>query len=101
MSMYPSDDILLARGKYSTLAKERKEQIVRVQGICATLMTAAHNILQDCQAKPPVNLAALESAAKCVENAISARDRISVLVAEMKTLEPLAWGGSSTTGGVT
>lgn len=89
--MYPDDSTLIARGKYSTLSKERKEQIKRVQGVCTTMMTAAHNILQDCQAKPPVNMAAYESMAKCLENAISARDRIAALCTEMAELEPMAW----------
>lgn len=91
--MYPADDILIARGKYSTLSKERKEQIKRVQGICTTAITAAGQILGDCQAKRPTNMAAYESLAKCLENAISARDRIAVLCAEMAELEPKAWGG--------
>ena len=90
--MYPADDILIARGKYSTLAGERKEQIKRAQGICTTMVTAAHQILTDCQAKPPTNMAAYESMAKCLENAISARDRLAVLCTEMAELEPKAWG---------
>lgn len=90
--MYPADDILIARGKYSTLSKERKEQIKRVQGICTTMMTAAAQILNDCQAKPPTNMAAYESMAKCLENAISARDKIATLCNDMAELEPVAWG---------
>lgn len=90
--MFPAEDVLIARGKYSTLSKERKEQIQRVQGICTTMVTAAHQILTDCQAKPPANLAAYESMAKCLENAISARDRITALCAGMADIEPKAWG---------
>lgn len=89
--MYPDDATLIARGKYSTLSKERKEQIKRVQAICTTMMTAAAHINQDCQARPPVNMAAYESMVKCLENAISSRDRIAALCKEMAELEPLAW----------
>lgn len=90
--MYPADDILIARGKYSTLAKERKEQIKRVQSVCTTMVTGAHQIMTDCQAKPPTNFAAYESMAKCLENVLTARDRLAVLCNEMAAVEPQAWG---------
>ncbi len=90
--MYPTEDILIERGKYSTLSKERKEQIKRVQGVCTTMIASASQIMNDCQAKPPTNMAAYESMAKCLENAISARDRIAALCTEMSAIEPKAWG---------
>lgn len=89
--MFPADDVLIARGKYSTLHKERKEQIERVQNICATLITTAHGVLMECQAKVqdrPQNIVTL---ATCVENMTAARDRIITLNADMAALEPQAW----------
>jgi hypothetical protein len=90
--MYPTDDILIARGKYSTLSKERREQIERVQTIAKTIMHNANPLLADCQEKPPADTAPLKTLEACIQNATKARDRITELCGLMAELEPLAWG---------
>lgn len=90
--MYPADDILVARGKYATLSKERRQQIERVQTICKTIMHLANPLLDDCQEKPPANADPLTKLQDCLKNAQTARDRIVVLCGAMAELEPLAWG---------
>jgi len=88
--MFPSDEILLARGKYSTLSKERHEQIKRVQDICRTVQGTVPLILSDAQEKPPVENH-LELLGKCIENLITSRERLITLSLGMNELEEEAW----------
>ena len=89
--MFPSDDILLARGKFSTLSHERHEQLKRVQDICTTLVTEAQASLRDCEQKPPKEAKHIQMIGKCLENLTSARERIIMLSLGMNELEPEAW----------
>lgn len=88
---YPDEETLVARGKYSTLNKERRAQIERVQTICKTIMHNANPLLKDCEDKPPNDLSALAALDTCVRTATSARKRIVELCIEMSELEPIAW----------
>lgn len=90
--MFPSDEILIARGKVSTLRKERKEQLERVQAICTTLITTAHQTLRDCEAKPPKEPQHLATMTKCIENLQTARERLMTITLGMLEIEPDAWG---------
>lgn len=92
--MYPADDILLARGKYSTLGKERREQLQRVQVVVNAIVTDAHQVLRDCHSRPPVNEEPLTSLPKLFENLGKARERIVSITTEMNDLENLAWGNN-------
>lgn len=89
--MFPDDATLIARGKFSTLMKERKEQIKRVQDICRTLQGNAALLLSDCQKKPPEDLATLEATLKAMENLKAAREKIITLSHGLIELEPEAW----------
>jgi hypothetical protein len=89
--MFPSDEILLARGKFSTLNKERRAQLERAQGICTMLVTTAHAALRDCEAKPPVNAGHTETIAKCLDNLKDAREKLITLCLGLAELEPEAW----------
>lgn len=90
--MFPAEPVLIARGKYSTLSKMRREQLERVQGICTTIVSTAQAVLRDCEQKPPVNGANLETLKKCLDNAAEARERIITLCLGLAELEPEAWG---------
>lgn len=90
--MFPSDDILIARGKYSTLSKERRAQLERVQGICTTIVTTAHSALRDCEARPPTNGAHMETMKTCLKNLTEAREKLITLSLGLAELEPDAWG---------
>lgn len=89
--MFPSDEVLLARGKYSTLGRERNEQIKRVQDICRTIQGNATLILTDAQKRPPEDVKALEETIRCMENLKAARERIITLSLGLIELEPEAW----------
>lgn len=90
--MFPSDEVLLARGKYSTLSHERREQLKRVQGICNTIVTAAHSALRDCEGRPPSNKTHIDTLAVCLKNLGDARERLITLGLGLQELEPDAWG---------
>ncbi|HZR03867.1 MAG TPA: hypothetical protein VFA81_11905 [Burkholderiales bacterium] len=90
--MFPPDEVLIARGKYTTLSKERREQLDRVRSVCTTLITNAQATLRDCEAKPPKDPSHLETMVKCLENLQSARERITTLCLGMQELEEEAWG---------
>lgn len=90
--MFPSDDVLIARGKYSTRSKERREQLKRVQGICTTVVTTAHTFMRDCEERPPSNSGSLQTLEVCLKNMADARLRLISLSDELAALEPEAWG---------
>jgi hypothetical protein len=88
---FPSDDILIARGKYSTLGKERRLQLERMQDICSTIVTAAHSALRDSEMMPPASMTPVDTVEKCLANMKEARERIVQLSNGMIELKPLAW----------
>ena len=90
--MFPDDQTLIARGKYSTLNREWHEQVKRVQDTCRTIQGAVPLILSDCQEKPPADAAPLLLIGKCLENLGKARERLITLSIGMAEVHPDAWG---------
>jgi hypothetical protein len=88
---YPSDDVLIARGKYSTLGKERRLQLERVREICTTITTAGHAALRDSEGMPPTNMTPIETLDKCLLNLKEARSSLVDLSTQMNELKALAW----------
>lgn len=91
---YPDESVLISRGKYSTLGKERRGQLERAQKICATLMSACSQALRDCEQRPPVNGEPLTTIGKCLDNLIKAREGLVEICTEMESLKPEAWDGA-------
>lgn len=91
---YPDDSVLLARGKYSTLGKERRGQLERAQKICATLMSSCSQALRDCEQRPPVNGEPLKAIEKCLGNLAVCRDKLVEICTEMESLKGEAWDGT-------
>lgn len=88
---FPADDVLIARGKYSTLGKERRAQLERVQRICSQVVTEAHKTLRDCDQIPPVDESHLDTLASSVEQLKDLRAYIVALCASMQMQKELAW----------
>ncbi len=84
---YPDELVLIARGKYSTLGKARREQLERARKIVTTLINSGSQALRDCEAKPPVNGDPLNVIASCLKNLTDARDKIVELCSEMESLK--------------
>lgn len=89
--LFPDDGVLIARGKYSTLSKERHEQIKRVQDICRTMQGTVALIISEAQEKPPTAKPNLDLMGKCLENLNSAHERLITLHLGMAEIEPDAW----------
>lgn len=89
--MYPDDQTLIARGKYSTLGKDRRVQLDRVQSVCTSLMTATQGSLRDCETMPPVNNGHIQQIDKCLENLKDAREKLVTLSTEMIEIKKVAW----------
>lgn len=88
---FPPDPVLIARGKYSTLGRERTEQLKRVQTICQTLMQATQQALRDCEKRPPDNAEPVQTIETCLTNLRKARETLTALCLELDSLRGLAW----------
>jgi hypothetical protein len=93
--VYPEEDILLARGRYSTLNSEYKQQIERVmkngKGVVDTMrqyLLLASNGIQE---RPTINRQSLDALRACLGNFENAWNRIDELLAEMEPLKAEAW----------
>ena len=90
--MFPDDSILIARGKYSTLNKERREQMERVQKICTSIVTTSSQILKSCHERVPSNEGNLAELGKCLDNLAKANERLMTIGLGLDELEEEAWG---------
>jgi hypothetical protein len=90
--MFPEDSILIARGKYSTLNKERREQMTRVQKIVTSMVTASSQVLKNCHERVPNNDEQIAAIGSCVENLVKANERLMTIGLGLDELEDEAWG---------
>lgn len=88
---FPEESVLIARGKYATLSRERKSQIERVQKISTTIMHMANPLLRDCEERPPKDSGPLKMLEDCVKNAHQARGKLIELCTQMNELKQQAW----------
>jgi len=89
--MFPDDATLLARGKYSTLNHERRQQLERIQGICRTIMDSAGQILRDAEKIPPVDITPMETIDRCMKNLTKARTELVEVCEGLVEVKPTAW----------
>ena len=90
--MFPNDDILIARGKYSTLSRERRAQIARVAKACETAMGYMHKINTLVQGKEPIEaVQMLPDLHRCIANVEAGSRAIVDLTDEMQALQAEAW----------
>ena len=90
--MFPDDSILIARGKYSTLNKERREQMERVQTIVTTMVTASSQVLKNCHERVPNNAGSFHTLGVCLDNLVKANERLMTIGVGLNELEDEAWG---------
>ncbi len=88
---YPADETLLARGKYSTLGRERNEQIERIQKLSTTMMNCLTVALLGVQEAPTEKREFLTHLRTCLGNYENAWNRIDELNAERDALHGEAW----------
>ena len=93
-SNWPEQEVLIARGRYATLSRERYAQIERVQMIVTTIVTEAHGVLRDCQRdrkQPPQEPGRMQQLSKCLENLGAACSKIEELCKDLQILQKEAW----------
>lgn len=88
---FPDDATLIARGKYSTLGKERRKQLERVQKTAANLMSLCQQAMNGVQAEV-ADTKAISSMQTNVDNLKDAGDLIVSLGTEMAAIKEAAWG---------
>lgn len=88
--MYPDDATLLARGKYSTLGKERRKQLERIQTTLSTVMHLCHQAMKGAQMDQP-DVSPIMQMGNCVENLEQAAERVAEYSELMAELKPGAW----------
>lgn len=87
----PDEIVLIARGKYSTLSRERKKQLERYQKTASTAMTAIAASLKDAQTVPPASSDAISTVEKCLHNMMATREALVYLCGEMDLIRSMAW----------
>lgn len=87
---YPADEVLLARGRYSTITAERKALMKAMQKAVETIANSAHRIL-----RAPEDLALAQGEATRVDECIlaikSILERLAVLAPLLAELQLVAW----------
>jgi hypothetical protein len=90
---FPPDDVLLARGKYSTLSKERRAQTERARKVCETMMKAAHTLAQSLSGE--FAFETVYDMRKCLDSLDDAGSKIVELTAALDELKSEAWDEST------
>jgi chromosome segregation ATPase len=88
---YPSDEVLIARGKYSTLSSQRRELLKGLQRDVEQLANNAHRILR-AHENIDHSQNELDRASELVEAAQDKLDVLKELAPLLAELEPQAWG---------
>lgn len=89
--MFPADAILIARGKYATLSKERRRELKIAQATAQNLMNAASQIMRDLETEPPVDNGHVEAAQDCINMLSDSQAKLLALGTQMQELLPQAW----------
>jgi hypothetical protein len=87
---FPSDDILIARGKYSTLSRERRVQLERARKVCDTMMQQIHHALKAMN-QDGFELHRIAEIQRCLDSLLDAGQRIVKLCEQLNELRPEAW----------
>ena len=87
---FPDDATLIARGKYSTIGKERRKQLQRVQQTAANLLGLCQQAMHGVQAEQ-ADTKAISAMQVHVDSLKDAGDRIVDLGMDMAELKPQAW----------
>ena len=94
--MFPPDDILLARGKYSTLGKERRVQVERVRKVSETIQEKVYKLKASLETYTPDTRTVAELR-RCVDSLEDAGSKLVALCEELGELHPIAWGDGNET----
>ncbi len=94
--MFPSDDILIARGKYATLGSERRALLKRIQSSCSLLVSEASQIMREAEKEHPDNPDFVTAAYTLLDTAKAAREELVKVCAAREEVKDLSWGKKDT-----
>lgn len=91
---FPADPVLIARGKYSTVAAERRALMKHLRDTCESISSCAGRVLRapddvDFMSEQATTLATLS------ERALGAVRQLKGLASHLDELRPVAWGGKA------
>jgi C4-dicarboxylate-specific signal transduction histidine kinase len=91
VSAFPSDEVLIARGKYSTVNAERRERMAELQKRTGRITDQARVLLRyDDNAGE--SIAMYEALVSEVKATGACLQRLTEVQAELDELKPAAWG---------
>lgn len=94
MTEFPADDVLLARGKYSTLSGEKREHLKRLRDDMEAIVSHARLVVRSFDDLHDLDFAVEQSqhARKRIDQALERLGLLNLLTQHMIELKPLAWG---------
>lgn len=95
MMDYPSPEILIARGKLSTLNRRRRYLMKELQSFCTRIQTANLQILSFAnESKVAEGLPKTEEISLCLTGIQNTQKSLMETLDEMAEYKPTAWGDS-------
>lgn len=91
---FPADPVLIARGKYSTVAAEKRDGLRELRNLCESISGCAARVIR----APSDMVFMTEQAAalgSLTERALAKVAEINGLQEHLNELKPLAWGGKA------
>ena len=88
--MFPDEQTLIARGKYSTLSRERRIQLERARKVCDTIQKHIHDCLRAMN-QDGFELHRIAEIQRCLDSLLDAGQRIVKLCEQLNELRPEAW----------
>lgn len=91
---FPAEDVLIARGKYSTVASEKRDGLRELRDLCESISGCASRVIR----MPNDMVFMTEQAAalgSLAQRALSKVAEIQVLQEHLNQLKPIAWGGKA------
>lgn len=90
MSDFPADDVLVARGKYSTLSSERRSLMRALREDMEAVANYARYILRTEDLEFCTEQA--QTARSRIDQALARLERLRTLAGQLEELRPAAWG---------
>lgn len=89
---FPDDDVLIARGKYSTVASERRAYLKELRATCESISGCAARVIR---APDDITFMNEQAAmlATLTERALGTVRQLEGLASHLDELRPVAWGG--------
>jgi hypothetical protein len=92
VSEFPAEDVLIARGKYSTLASERRAIFKALRGDMEAIVGCCQRALRIDAEEIAFTLEQTALAKRRIDSAVERLAQAALLTHHLEELKPLAWG---------